>query len=195
VTPGLQAFLSQNGGMITTTQANKVGISNECLRRLVKAGELEKVGFGVYVAPSDFADKMYAYQQRRPKIIYSHETALFLHGLSDRDPIQYTVTVPSGYNTSALRKEGFLTFSVKRDLYGLGVIQMQTMFSHGVSSYSLERTICDCLRSRNKMDMGMVTTALKRYVIRKDKDVNILMQMAKEFGIAELAKSYMEVLL
>ena len=40
----LQSILTQNGGTITTAQANDVGISNERLHLLVKSGELDDVG-------------------------------------------------------------------------------------------------------------------------------------------------------
>jgi hypothetical protein len=55
----LQSALTQNGGTITAAQANSVGISNERLRLLVKADELERVSFGIYVSPDEFVDKMY----------------------------------------------------------------------------------------------------------------------------------------
>jgi predicted transcriptional regulator of viral defense system len=98
----LQSLLQKNGGTITTAEANVVGISNERLRLLAKSGELERVAHGVYISPDDFLDKMCVAQRRRPKVIYSHETALFQHGLTDRDPVSYSVTVPSGYNTKAI---------------------------------------------------------------------------------------------
>ena len=41
----LQSILMQNGGMITTAQANEVGISNERMRLFVKSGDLERVLF------------------------------------------------------------------------------------------------------------------------------------------------------
>ena len=102
----LQLVLSQNGGIVTTAQANNVGISNERLRLLVKSGELERVAFGVYISPDEFEDRMYIAQLLRPKIIYSHETALFLHDLTDRDPLHYVATVPTGYNATRLREDG-----------------------------------------------------------------------------------------
>ena len=191
----LQAILSKNGGTVTTAQANEVGVSNERLRLLVKAGELERVSFGVYVSPDEFADKMYAAQLRRPKTIYSHETALFLHDLTDRDPINYTVTVPTGYNAMQLRKDGFAVFFVKHELHEIGTMRLTTMFGHEVVAYNLERTICDCLRSRNKMDIAVVTDAIKRYARRKDKNLNTLMQLADVFNVTKPLRSYMEVLL
>ena len=191
----LQSIIKQKGGIVTTAQANEVGISNERLRLLVKSGDLERVNFGVYMLPDEIADKMYIAQLRRPKVIYSHETALFLHDLTDRDPISYTVTVPTGYNTSRLRDDGFTVFTIKRELHEIGVTKLATMFGNSVMVYDLERTICDCLRSRNQLDIAIVTDAIKRYARRKDKNLNALMQMAEIFQVTKLLTNYMEVLL
>lgn len=191
----LQSVMKQNGGMVTTAQANEVGISNERLRLLVHSGDLERVTTGIYVLPDEFADKMFIVQLRRPKIIYSHETALFLHELTDRDPISYMVTVPTGYNPTRLREDGFTVFTIKRELHEIGVTKLTTMFGNSVTVYDMERTICDCLRSRNNLDIAVVTDAIKRYAKRKDKDLNKLMQMAETFKVTKLLRGYMEVLL
>ena len=191
----LQSALKQNGGIITTAQANQAGVSNERLRLLVHSGDLERVTTGIYVLPEEFADRMYIVQLRRPKIIYSHETALFLHELTDRDPINYMVTVPTGYNPTRLREDGFTVFTIKRELHEIGVTKLTTMFGNSVTVYDLERTICDCLRSRNNLDIAVVTDALKRYAKRKDKNLNKLMQMAETFKVTKLLRGYMEVLL
>jgi predicted transcriptional regulator of viral defense system len=191
----LKPILAQNGGMFTTAQANEVGVSNERLRLLVKSGELERPYFGVYVLPAAFVDKMYAAQQRRPKIIYSHETALFLHDLTDRDPIGYAVTVPTGYSAMRLREDGFTVYTIKRELHEVGATKAETMFGHTVRVYGLERTICDCLRNRNKTDIAVLTDAIKRYAKRKDKNLNTLMKMAETFRVERPLRSYLEVLL
>ena len=191
----LQSVLKQNGGMVTTAQANEVGVSNERLRLLVHSGDLERVTTGIYVLPDEFTDKMFIVQLRRPKIIYSHETALFLHELTDRDPISYMVTVPTGYNPTRLREDGFTVFTIKRELHEIGVTKLTTMFGNSVTVYDLERTICDCLRSRNNLDIAVVTDALKRYAKRKDKNLNKLMQMAETFKVTKLLRGYLEVLL
>jgi predicted transcriptional regulator of viral defense system len=191
----LQSVLAQNGGTVTTAQANEAGFSNERLRLLVKSGALERVSFGVYVSPGELIDKMYTTQLRRSKIIYSHETALFLHDLTDRDPISYTVTVPTGYNTTRLRYESFTVFTIKRELHEVGTTRLSTVFGNAVTTYGLERVICDCIRSRNNMDIAIVTDAIKRYVKREDKNLNTLMQMAELFQVVKPLRSYIEVLL
>jgi hypothetical protein len=69
------------------------------------------------------------------------------------------------------------------------------MFGNSVVVYDLERTICDCLRSRNDLDIAVVTDAIKGYAKRKDKNLNKLMQMAETFQVTKLLRIYMEVLL
>ena len=191
----LQGFLEENGGTITAAQANSIGISNERLRLLVDADELERVAHGIYISPDNFTDKMYVAQIRRPNMIYSHETALFLHELTDRDPISYAVTVPTGYNAKAIIAEGIIVSFIKREVHSLGAVQMETMFGNNVTVYGIERTICDCIRSRNKMDIAIVTDAVKKYAKRSDKNLNTLMEMAEIFRVTKPLRSYMEVLL
>jgi predicted transcriptional regulator of viral defense system len=191
----LQSVLTQNNGTITTKEANRSGISNERLRLLVRSGELERLARGVYSLPENFIDNMFVYQLSRPSIIYSHETALFLHNLTDRDPVSYSVTVPTGYGVSRLLRDGLSVFTVKRQLFELGVSEVKTVFGNTIRAYNLERTICDCVRSRKKMDVAIVSEALKRYSLRSDKNLNTLMEMAKIFRITTPLRPYLEVLL
>lgn len=190
-----QSVLAENGGAITAAQANKTGVSNERLRLLVKTGQLVRAQFGVYVSGDEFIDKMFIAQLRRPKIVYSHGTALFLHNLTDRDPLSYTVTVPTGYNPSNLQKDGFRVFNIKRDLHRIGLTKQKTIFGNPVWAYDMERTICDCLRSRNQLEPGLCAEALKRYLTRKERNLNSLTQMADLFSVGKLLRTYLEVLL
>ena len=191
----VKELFCEYGGTITTAEANAAGISNEGLRRLVASGDLERASHGVYISPETFLDKMFVLQKRLSKVIFSHETALFLHDLTDRDPVYYTVTVPTGYEVKRLKAEGNRVFYIKRELHELGATSMTTMFGNKVTAYNPERTICDCLRSRKQMDIAVVTDAVKRYAKRPDKDLNLLMSMASTFRIEKIIRSYLEVLL
>jgi predicted transcriptional regulator of viral defense system len=183
------------GGYLTSKQAREAGLTHTSLLRAVSAGLIDRVAHGVYELPSSSDDIFYLKQLRRPKAVYSHGTALFLHGLTDRDPLVLTVTVPSGYNTKQLIAEGFNIFTVKNELHSVGAVTAVTPHGNIVHTYSKERTICDCLRSRNRMDVGEVTGALKQYVRLPDRDIGSLMQMASLFRVSRILRPYLEVLL
>ena len=75
-------------------------------------GKLERIAHGIYITPDVWKDKMLICQLRKSKMVYSHETALFLHDLTDRDPVAYCVTVPTGYNTSKLKHDGLIVYTL-----------------------------------------------------------------------------------
>jgi predicted transcriptional regulator of viral defense system len=123
-------------GIISANQGKSAGLSYMNLSRLVRSGELERVARGVYEAADEPTDALYIEQLRRPKAVYSHGTALYLHDLTDRDTIAFSVTVPTGYNTKALLNEGFKVFSVKVALYGQDIVQIPTKCGHLVNVYA-----------------------------------------------------------
>ena len=66
---------------------------------------------------------------------------------------------------------------------------------HTIVIYDLERTLCDIIRSRNKIDSQIVIETLKNYVHRKNKDLHRLYKYAENFGVEKILYHYMEVLL
>ncbi|NLB53409.1 MAG: abortive phage infection protein [Syntrophomonadaceae bacterium] len=191
----LKKITEEYGGIITTKVAEENNIHREYLGLLVKEGELDRVSYGVYASADAWEDALFINQLKRDKMIYSHETALFLHDLTDRDPINYVVTVPRGYNPSRLKKVGLIVHTVKKEWFELGVCTKRTTFGNEVRTYDMERTICDILRDRNNQDPAVVSDALKRYFVSKEKDLNKLMKYASELKIETILRTYSEVLL
>jgi len=191
----LKELIKKYDGVITTKLVEKNNIHREYLRGLVRNGDLERVAHGVYITPELWEDQMMILQLRKSKMIYSHETALYLHDLTDRDPIDYVVTVPNGYNPTRLKKEGLKVHTVKRELFELGMCYIETTFGNKVKTYDMERTICDILRDRNNQDPSVVNDAIKRYLSRKGKDLNKLMKYAGLLRVENVLRPYLEVLL
>ena len=185
----------QGNGTFLAVEAARAGLPRSFLRDLVQRGVLERTSRGVYVNADRQEDELYSMQQRAKKIVYSHETALFLHGLTDRTPFQYTVTVPSGYKPSPSIISRSKVFYIKADLFLLGTQEQPSGFGHTIVTYDLERTICDILRSRNMLDIQIVTEALRNYASRKDIDLNRLHVYSERFGVYKPARQYLEVLL
>jgi len=194
-TKALEELIKTTGGVITTSLVEENNIHREYIREIIKQGKLEKVAYGVYITPDVWEDKMLIHQLRKKKMIYSHETALFMNDLTDREPLAYSVTVPFGYNDSRLKKEGLIVHTVKKELFDLGAIVKKTVFGNDVKVYNAERSICDLIRDRNNQDQAIISDALKNYVNRKDKDLNRLITYAGKFRVEKTLNTYLEVLL
>jgi predicted transcriptional regulator of viral defense system len=185
----------ENKGMVTSAQITKAGISREHLRVLVKKGLLERSERGVYIIPTVFDDEMFNLQMRFKRGIFSHETALFLHDLTDQTPIKYSMTFPLGYNTSALNSENVKYYRVKNELYDIGIIPAKSPGGNSIHIYSTERTLCDILKGRSNTDIQIITDAFKRYARLDKKDIPLLSKYAKLFRVEKKLRPYLEVLL
>ena len=45
---------------------------------------------GIYLSKDAWVDAMYLLHLSCPQVVFSHETALFFHDLTDREPVSYT---------------------------------------------------------------------------------------------------------
>lgn len=191
----LTAISKENGGIIETKIAARYGISKAMLYKLCKNNKIHRIVKGQYILPDELEDELLSISKRSAKIIFSHETALFLHGISDRTPFENTITAPSGCVPSAAIKAECKVYYIKPELFTLGRIDKKTSAGNIVPCYDLERTICDCVRSRNKIGTETFLTALKLYAASPKKDLNKLNFYAKQMRIANVLRQYLEVLL
>lgn len=132
----LKKIILENDGILLTKDLKKHNIHREYLQILVKEGFIEKLSYGVYASPDCFDDEMYIIQARSDKVIFSHETALFLHDLTDRDPTRLSITVPRGYNASNFRNKNIKVFEVAKKSFDLGVETATTEFGRTIKVYN-----------------------------------------------------------
>lgn len=188
----IDKLIVEKNGILTTKEMEEAGIPRQMLPELIKKGKLEKIRHGTYISPEVLVDEMYAIQLRSDKIVFSNETALYLHDLTDRDPLVFTVTVPRGYGTGRLRDSGISVVTVMPDIFDIGVIKGKTIHGREILVYDLERTICDIIKARGKMDKDTYYNALKRYAASSRKDINKLMEYAKRLNLYKQVRDEME---
>lgn len=194
-TERIDLLLKETKGFLKTADAVSFGVSKTVLCDYVRKNELVRVAHGLYMSQDAWDDGMYVIQYRYPKAIFSHETALFLLNIADREPSPFSVTFITGTNTARLSKEGIKTYKIKPELFEVGLINADSPSGHSVRVYNAERTICDLFRSRRSIETQELQAAVKNYVNQKDKNIPLLMRYAKSFSVEKTARQYLEVLL
>jgi predicted transcriptional regulator of viral defense system len=187
-------LLNEKSGLIRTADVVNAGISRTTLAKLAKDGKIERVAHGRYIQPDDIPDELFLLQQRSKKIVFSHETALFLHDMAERTPIHHTLTIPSDSKLSPSLSNGVKIYYVKPELHDIGICSIPSRMGSKVTAYNVERTICDILRSRNRVDSQTITAAMKSYALGKGQDWGLLSKYAEIFCITKLLRQYLEVL-
>lgn len=192
----IEKSIEKNNGYLITSLVCNEGVSKTYVAKYIKEHNMERVSKGLYIMDDVWPDELFILQQRNGAIIYSGETALYLHGLIDREYLSVCVTVPQGYNASHLKNNGF-DVSVKyvsMEIYKMGVCELPSISGNLVKVYDKERCICDLIRNRNKYEVQVFQTAIKEYMTSKGKKLSQLITYAEIIGIRDEVMKYVEVL-
>ena len=191
----LDKLLAEDDGILQTSAVIAAGVPKPVFYQYIRQNDLEQAAHGIYVSRDAWVDGMYLLHLRCVQAVFSHESALFFHDLTDREPSLYSVSVQRGYSPTRLKADGITVYTVKKELYPIGITSAKTPFGHTVPTYDMERTICDLIRCRNDTEAQTFQDDLKRYTKRTDKNLSTLMRYAAQFRVEKVLRQYLEVLL
>lgn len=130
-------------GYVTTRQAQEAGYSLPLLTHHVKQGRLERARRGVYrlthFPAGEHEDYVVLWLWSERAGVFSHETALALHHLSDAMPAVYHLTLPTAWSRRRLRVPPLVR------LYFADVTGSDLTWAGGVPVTSPVRTLVDCV--------------------------------------------------
>lgn len=193
--PSLEAAIRKENGLLPMKRIAALGISRTSVSRYVKEGLLERISHGVYQKPGEVADTLFAMMFRNPTLIASHGTALWLVGLAETAPIRWTVTSSHDEEPSRSVRRSCQCFYVKRQVLEVGLELRKTPFGNEIRCYDAERTVCDLIRSRNRLDDELVVSGLRNWGGSPRRDPAKLARYATALGIFSRVRTAVEVLL
>ncbi len=190
-TDKIKQLVESNNGIITNKIIDENKIHRQYLKNLVDEGYLIKVSRGLYARPDKDINEYYIMGEQYKSGVFSHNTALYFYDLTDRTPFQLDMTFPSNVRIS---NDMIYSHYISKDKFEIGLTTKELEDGTTIRVYDMERTICDIIRDRNKIDSQIFNTALKEYMKRNDKNLNLLYEYAREFNILKILKMYLEVL-
>ena len=187
----LKEYIQENL-VITNKEAEELGYTRHNLSELTKSGQLERLRPGLYQLKGKVIDDFVLISSNSNRIIFSNQTALYLYDLSDRTPNVFHISVPQGYNARHIKKryEDLQVHYVKKDLYELGKTEIKSPQGNLIPVYDIDRTICDIIIDREKIDKQIFTEALKRYFRSPNKNLRRLIKYSRLFKIEDEIRKY-----
>ena len=185
--------LFQNGYLNTKDVVNN-NIPRFYLTKLTKENKIERVSRGIYVRKDELVYEFVILQSKSKNAIYSNATALYLYGLSNRIPIKYDITINNGYNGSLQKNKSVNLFYTKRELLNLGVINHKLDSGNVIRMYDLDKTICDIIKNKKKIDAELFNKAIREYFYGKEKNTLKLYEYARKMNIYNKVRNTFEVL-
>lgn len=193
-TEKLNLMLEKNKGYLFTAEVEAENISRTYLLKFIRDNKMERVAQGIYISEDTWEDELYILQRQYSNIIFSGETALYLHGLIDREYNEITISVKQGFSGSRLKARGIVINREKESVFGMGLMQLITNYGNKVLVYDVERCICDLVKNRKKVEVQNYQTAIKTYMRNPQKDLSKLLKYAEALKIRDEIMKYVEVL-
>jgi predicted transcriptional regulator of viral defense system len=132
-------------GLFSARQAASAGCSQQLLAKYVASGRVERVQRALYRIPDFPAGEheglVAIWLWSRNEGVFSHETALFLHDLSDALPVRAHITLPSSWAARAIHPPE------NTAVYHADIIDGDRAWIGPIPVTSVRRTLADCLHS------------------------------------------------
>ena len=189
----LKLIFVNHGGIMRTAELKEAGYYYKKIQKLLDSGEIEQVrrGYYQYSGEDSFSD-ISSIIALFPDGVICMESALDYYGYTDRTPsawhlaVDYKSTRTRFYIDYPIVKPHF----IRSDRYPVGIVNGK-IDGKPVKVYDRERTICDLLLHRNKVDGEVFNAAIRRYINDPKKMEARLMKYAK---VLHVEKKVREVL-
>ena len=189
----LKAVFERYGGIMRTCELKQEGYYYKKIQELIETGQVEQIKRGFYqYVEDDFFSDIPTLVALYPDGVFCLESALDYYGYTDRTPAAWHLAVGS----KSTRTRFYIDYPVVRphfireERYSIGIDEGE-IDGFTVKIYDRERTICDLLLHRNKIDGEVFNTAIQRYINDPNRMEARLMKYAR---LLHVEKKVWEVL-
>jgi predicted transcriptional regulator of viral defense system len=191
------AVFKKHGGILHTAQALRMGIHPATLYAMRDSNALEVVSRGVYrlsdSSPLGNPD-MLTVATRIPGGVLCLVSALAFHELTTQIPHEIHMALPRGAEEPRLEYPPIKIYRFTGKAYTEGV-ETHELDGTTIRIYSIEKTLADCFKFRNKIGLDTVVEAVRFYRERKRVNVDELMRYAAICRVKKVIRPYLEALL
>jgi len=196
-TQQLLRYFNKQGGVLRFSKILKAGFHPDFLRALVKDGEVEKIGRGLYQVTgqsvTSYPDLVAACLQS-PKGIICLLSALAFHEATDEIPRSIDLAIARGIHANKIKYPPVKFYRFTPNAWKVG-IEEHKVKGRKIRVYNLAKTVADCFKFRNRIGTDVCREALKVAVNEKKIDPKEIMRFAKVCRVTNVVKPILESLL
>ena len=183
-------LLENRNGVITVAELQKMGVTRKAIYESQKYEYLEKVELGVYRRKGQEEDLLYETQKQFPNGIYSLDTALYIHGLSEILPEKLGMTYYTHSHAPTIAERNLHVRYTEK--YAEGVVEVPSKFGNPLRVYSKERTLAEICRGSYKIDESIIRHAYSIYAKLPERDVVKIYEYSTMFPGAKSTLNYIK---
>jgi predicted transcriptional regulator of viral defense system len=184
-------------GILRTQQAIRYGIAPRTLYEMHAVGLILRESRGLYrLADTEINSNtdLIHIGLRIPKAVICLISALSFHNLTTQVPHQVYIALPIDAEKPRLEYPPLRIFWLSARVYVVG-IETHELDGIPVKIYTIEKTIADCFKFRNKIGMDVALEALKKYRKTDGFKIDTLLNYARIDRVEKLIRPYLEAIL
>jgi len=187
----------QQGGVLRTMEAVRLGVHPRTLYAMRKNGLLVRLARGVYrladLPPLGNPD-LVTVTVRVPEGVLCLISALAFHEITTQIPHEVYVALKRGAEPPRLEYPPLRVFWFTGRAFAEGV-ETHELDGINVRVYGAAKTVADCFKYRNKLGLDTALEALKLLLRDRKADPNELMGFARVCRVENVMRPYVEALL
>ncbi len=182
-------------GIVRPVDLEAIGIPRAVLTRMAAAGEVERIGRGLYRLPTlgSEHDSLIAVATKVPQAVFCLLTALQFHELTTQLPRQIWIAMPRGSHTPRIDYPPIKMVQFAGDAYSTGIEEVERVRTT-VRVYSVAKTVADCFKHRSKIGLDVALEALKETRKKGKASADDLWHYAKLCRVANVMRPYLEAI-
>lgn len=186
--------LADRKGLLRARDLSTIGVPRIVLTRLTAAGQLEKVGRGLYRLPNSHGSEhagLAAVATKVPQAVFCLLTALQFHELTTQLPRQVWIAMPRGSHAPRVDYPPIKMVQFTGEAYTAGIEEVERDGAK-LRVYGVAKTVADCFKYRNKIGLDVALEALKDARTHNRATVDDLWRFAKICRVANVMRPYLE---
>jgi predicted transcriptional regulator of viral defense system len=191
------AIFRQQGGLLRTMSAIRLGISPRVLYGMRDEGIVEPLERGLHrlasLPPLGNPD-LITVAVKAPGAVLCLVSALAFHEMTTQIPHEVYVALPRGAESPRIQYPPLRIFWFKGEAYSEG-IEIHQLDKVTVRVYSPEKTLADCFKYRNKIGLDTVLEGLRFFSQRRRRDLSTLVKFARICRVENVMRPYLEAAL
>lgn len=178
--------LAKRHGVLRPRDLQAHGIARTYLQRLRDQGRLRQVGRGLYVlADADLSPQsnLAAVSRRVPGAVVCLLSALRFHELTTQNPYEIWIAIPTRARAPKLADlpTRVVRMAPAALTAGVGKHRIDGVL---VPVFDVEKTEVDCFRYRNRIGPDVALEAIREYLRRPRRNLELLLRGGREFELS-----------
>ena len=183
--------ISKSGGTIRTRELSAprgyYGINKE-----LNSSNVIRIKKGVYILPEEQATMMMDIERIVPGGVICLYSAWNYYNLTTQIPNGFYIAIEKHRKVVAPKMTDIILCYWEEKYCSMGVEEVE-IANHRVKIFCIEKCVCDAIKFRNKIGIDVAVEILSNYLHRRERNISLLMDYAKQMRVLSTIQPYLEM--